>query len=236
MKFQQYITEENKIQTIHKGITDVYDNCMPFIKDLVQGGFDVTKKDDDLLYSARSKRDPIIKAPIRKGRKPRDMAPLRHEIFDRLLDKKFGIKGRSNALFCTGRYKTTLSYGGHGKVYMIFPVGKYKILWSDVIDDLYNSPVADMIFSEHLSAEPYSSKDEIKQAEQELNKDIISTYQTGNLMKAIRSGHEIMLNGKSYIGLDYDLFSNQIKFYITNFGTKKPTPEMLLQLTDLWPI
>jgi hypothetical protein len=237
MKLQQYLIEDNKIEIIHRGITAVYDNCMPFIKDLVKGGFDNTHRQDDLLYSGRNKTIPMFSSEIRKNRRPKDMQPFRHDTYDRLFNDKFGVKVRSNSLFCTGNYTEALSYGS-GLAYLIFPIGQYKVIWSDKVRDLYTDYIANKVFEKYPSMiDPTPpSREEIKKLDQELNKMIISTYHDGKLMGAIRSGHEIMLSGKGYIGLDYDLFSNQLKFYITNFKTKKPTPEILNQLTDLWPI
>jgi hypothetical protein len=243
MKFKQYIKESKKT-SIEYALTLIYDNCMPFIKDLVKGGF---KKTDDLMYSGRNETNSIIQKNVRKDRKPTDTKINRHVFLDNAFFEKFKIKGRSQTLFCTGDYNTSYNYN----TYLIFPINKYQILWSDKIKDTYKNPYVDMVFDKNkieiinIRNDQYKKTNDIKFAnnyilthkEEYLNKlktdvdkQIISTYHLGDVMKAIRSKHEIMVYTDKYIGLKRDEYHHIIRSYIAEFGIKYPTKENIQNL------
>jgi len=112
-------------------INTIYRDCRPFIKELTKG-----KYNGDLLYSGRRKGGDIIKSAVRSDRTPSDTPLEYHKKLDELFKKKVGFNARSNVLFCTGSVSQALDYSN--KVYIIFPIGKYKYTWSPVIKDLYD--------------------------------------------------------------------------------------------------
>jgi len=64
-----------------------------------------------------------------------DMPDNIHKALDIMFNKYYGWKARSNSIFCTGLRSDASEYGE--RVYLIFPVGKYKYLYNPYIPDLY---------------------------------------------------------------------------------------------------
>jgi len=140
MRYQEYLKEETynpHAKRLLPGMQTVYTHCMPYIKDLVKNGYSYLKKSDDLLYSGRKDDQLVINKYVRNDRNPTDTNYDLHLLYDKEFYKLFKVKSRSNAIFCTGSY---ISAGGYGNnVYIIFPAGKYEVVWSDNIRDLYSS-------------------------------------------------------------------------------------------------
>ncbi len=237
MRFQQYLTEGNLpgyIDTLQM----VYDNCMPFIKDLVKGGFSYYNSNDNLLMSGRNQKTPQISKSVRQNRRPRDTDPKVHKILDDAFNKEFKIKARSSTIFCSGDKSAASSYG---VIYLIFPIGKYEIIWSSEFRDLYNAsnqefyrPMKQMELGEVKAYRKYLDDKKNRDIEYKKLKVIydkemlkvadnyIKHYKKGDIVNAIRSNNEIMLYTKKYIGLrlyDYDYL---MKSYIDKMGTKYP--------------
>ena len=74
----------------------------------------------------------IIK--VRKDRKPRHLNILIHNIADEIFLELFGIKFRSQALFCTGDISEAFQYGN---VKCIEPIecDDFNVCWSPKIKD-----------------------------------------------------------------------------------------------------
>jgi hypothetical protein len=246
MKFKQYLTEET--YTVKTALEMIYTHSTPFIKDLLKDGFN-NKRYDELLYSGRHESRDMFVGAVRKNRRPVDTSQYQHELFDRLFYKKFGIKGRSQALFCTGNAGVARNYASGGSAYMIFPVGKYKFLWSHEVTDLYKNPYVDQIMEKYerligdteititqqKGLPPDEKRKQVeavrppleKKRDVELTHDILSTYTTKMLMKAIDTRHEIMLDTDRYVAIKYDMYHLAIKSYIATMKTKPPTIENL---------
>jgi hypothetical protein len=167
MRLQHHINENEGIPF------DILEKkCKPYLNDI--------SKNLEMMYSGRRiSKDWFIKK-VRGDREPRDMDWEIHRLLDDMFYKKFGWKARSNVVFVTGDVYETKHYGNP---YMIFPVGKYKFIYSDDIPDLYRR---------------INSKG--SWSESELSK-LVDTYQTGDINKAIDSESEIMLNCKEYIAI-----------------------------------
>jgi hypothetical protein len=231
---------------------------MPYIKDLVKGGFNYLEKSDDLLYSGRYSNDSIITKKVRTDRKSTDMNYDLHKMYDDIFYKKFKIYARSNAIFCSG---SMIVAGGYGStVYSIFPAGKYQVIWSDKIYDLYKNDVTtDILIKYNIKYRNYrmdildatnnstelkhllkklpqnmmSSNSEIKkQFFQEMDKKVLSTYHKGDIMKAIKSKNEIMLTCNYYIGLKNIDYNRVIRQYIEQNKTKFPEKEFFIEWYD----
>jgi hypothetical protein len=95
------------------------------------------------------------------------------------------VYARSNSLFCMNDRGNVLTYG---KLYVVFPIGKFDVIWSDEHKDLYNKGYMDW---------------ELSRYKQLFLNDYAKTYQKGNLLKAIQSKNEIMLLCKKYYILTY---------------------------------
>jgi len=94
---------------------------------------------------------------------------------------KFGIRFRSQSVFCTGDIKSALEYG---KVAIIEPIGHFEICWSPKCYDLIE--IEDFTW---MSVEEFIIENE---------------YQIGNLQQAIESGKEIMLFCEKYKVSSYE--------------------------------
>lgn len=121
MRFYNYLTEE-KPEIIIKSIED---KCQPFLKDW-NGNF--------FLYSGRRKINDFTIKKIRKNRKPSDTPLEVHNLIDDWFYKNFGVRARSNSIFCI--YNKSQEF--YGTPHIVFPIGKYTSLYSYDIVDLYN--------------------------------------------------------------------------------------------------
>lgn len=74
------------------------------------------------------------KFTVRKARKPLDTPLDVHKEFDKIFKKHFGWKSRSEGLLTTGDKKVA---GSYGTPYKIFPIGKFRFVWSENVHDLY---------------------------------------------------------------------------------------------------
>ncbi len=257
MRYKQYLNEgyNPHAEELLKGLQVVYTHCMPYIKDLVKGGYDYIHKDMDLLYSGRNNNEPILPKDVRKDREPLDTDSDLHQILDDMMYKKFKMRGRSNSIFCTGDF---LMAGGYGSnVYLIFPANKYQVLWSDSIRDLYNDRRT--MFIAHLDREYLEYRNKIlmgadpnkidglimslptniyalpdtheykKKLINNLNKKVMSTYHKGDIIGAIKSKNEIMVSCKYYIGLKHSDYNRVIKQYIHQKGITFPDKDVFYE-------
>lgn len=81
-------------------------------------------------------------------------------------------------------------------------------------------------FNETLESRAWDKAEELRNdQESEFERQIVRSYNLGDLKKAIMSGNEIMLSGKSYIAVRYD-FLPFILRYMQVHGPKKPTIDL----------
>ncbi len=254
MRFKQYLTEGNKLP-VETVLTMVYDKSKPFIKDLVKGGFSYYNKQDSLMMSGRKGYDPTITKKVRQDRSSKDTPEDTHKLMDNEFNKKFGIKARSQTIFCTGDLHTARGYGS--TVYLIFPIGKYEIIWSPKYRDLYNdtnsifyNPMKDLEKSEikiwrewgengkndkeREDAEFKKASDTYNKRMDSISKEVVSSYQKDNIVQALRSTNEIMLYTKQYIGFRRNDWDFILKSYIDKFGVKYPTKENIEKWFELY--
>lgn len=133
MKFKKFLNEEEEQSYItDEQIELIAKDCKPFLKEFFQSN------SPNFLYSGRNSKELFLKKTIRKDRRPLNTKEPIQEKFDELFYKKFGVKPRSGGMFCTGNDATAMSYG---KLYDVFPIGKYKIVWHKDIKDLFGDYV-----------------------------------------------------------------------------------------------
>lgn len=116
--------------------------CKPFLKEL-----STRNRNKLVLLRGASSNKRWEKRSVRTDRYPKDMESQWHEAFDEVFDTEFDFKARSQGLFCTGKHSVAGGYGDN--VYIIFPIGKYKYIWSHSITDLY-SEVSDGSGNQYL--------------------------------------------------------------------------------------
>lgn len=131
MRFKEYI---NEIRSIHGDVP-------------AQSSFDLEKFTKDcapfLLALKGSKFlawHGTIAAPaewelitLHAVRAPRDTPRNFHNSVDNILESKFGWRARSSSIFTNG---STLVADSYGEPCAVFPVGKFKSLWSPDVSDL----------------------------------------------------------------------------------------------------
>jgi len=316
MRLKKYIIETVDIgnRVSFEELLDIlWRKCNPFLKDLLRPGWN-----GEFLYSGRNKTQDVFIGKVRSNRKPSDTNEKIHEILDEIFYDQFGFNARSNVIFCTGSYSEAADYGN---VYIIFPMNKYKFVYSDTIRDLYNIVrtdgagrdniqsfddfresrledyteearsvlersyedqysedldghweyhdfdvdvelpygvdkeeaidhikniidgedgeynreflewVPDMELDEfvedNLSDELDSYEDQIQYEYEEYLKNslediILSEYKNDNIINAIESDNEIMVNCKTYIAVDYNKYYKALKSYYKMNGYKEP--------------
>lgn len=206
MKFKKWLTEEDNINDV---IEDIEDSCQPYLKDLQS-----IKRSPGLLFSGRNSRENFIKNRIRKNRRPKDMPEEIHDLLNDKFKEKFGINLRSETLFCYPDAEPTAEFGS---VYIIFPIGKYQIYWSPSVQDLFRN-LADRV--------GWNTLDDFEGDEQktiDTIENVVSTYQKGNLKKALSSNvvTEIMLHCNEYIGVSYKYIEEILLFLRDNYDFYK---------------
>ncbi|MFW6129888.1 MAG: hypothetical protein ACOC56_01815, partial [Atribacterota bacterium] len=88
------------------------------------------------LYRGYKKVGKVFKIKPRTNRIPRNTSLLVHDILDEKFKKKFGWKARSEGVFVVGNASEAGTYS-MGEVFLFFPAGNYKYIWSPTINDLY---------------------------------------------------------------------------------------------------
>jgi hypothetical protein len=77
----------------------------------------------------------FFKKSVRKDRKPLTTNPLIHNILDRVFEKVWGWKVRSQGLFASCDIRDAGYYGGGERKFYCFPCGEWEYLWSPYIGD-----------------------------------------------------------------------------------------------------
>jgi len=126
------LTEYIENDDIVTGLKLIEKNCKPFLKEWLTSQ---NKNDIRYLFSGRDSHIDFEKKSVRVNRTPLSTNISIHKSFDNAFKKEFGWNARSNSIFCTGREDVAASYGDN--LYVIFPIGKYKYLWSSRVGDLF---------------------------------------------------------------------------------------------------
>jgi hypothetical protein len=166
----------------------------------------------------------IGKVTARKNRKPKDTPQKTHELLDALFFKKFGWKVRSEGIFTNPQPGTVMPYGAYA--YAFFPIGKYRYVWSDRVEDLFSQMYRENLTpdkADHLYSEVFGNKEvllptfrETHYEEMEKYKKwfldpngwfaevleradkILNTYQDNQLGRALAHKFEVTFDCKKY--------------------------------------
>jgi hypothetical protein len=153
--------------------------------------------------SGRRKRTAIIdKKTTRKDRNPLDTPKPLHELMDDFFYKKFGVKSRSNAIFCSFNPNLVDDFG---TTHLIFPIGKYKAVSSDYIEDIYNriDIIFKMITGGGISVRRFAAVDE--EDLEWLKREILTLLKDSSYTdKLIFHNNEIMVTCKEYYIVNKD--------------------------------
>jgi hypothetical protein len=202
MRLQQYITESTELtpENWEELKSAINKDCKPFIKEI--------KGANNLLLRGVKPYDvPMVfkTKTVRKDRKPRLVDKELHKRIGKLSKKLFGWNIREEGIFTTISFSVARHWG---QPIIVFPIGKFKYVWSDDVKDLYYgydtyNPIYDY-FGDEI-------KDHVVQSNEEVWKNIIEPavkgYHTTNLKQYLNSS----INNISECIINCD------KYYIINF-------------------
>jgi hypothetical protein len=141
---------------------------------------------------------------VRKDRKPSDTHIVTHRRFDRWFYQHFGIRARSEAVFCVGERGRT-STVQYGDPYIIFPIGEFKYIWSPKITDLYGE-TSGMDFDKDEDGDPVYDPDA------EVDKVLSGYgYTDKGFATAVQSRSEVMIECDRYYAFDYKIYHELLK-------------------------
>ncbi len=207
-KFTNYLSE-NMTATPDDIRETLTANCLPFIKSLKR-----CPSYPQMLYSGRTENKVIIKNKVRQDRRPKDTPIEIHKAFDNRLHKEFGIKARSQCIFTTVNLSLADFYGIS---YAVFPVGRFEVIWSPQIPDLYgdildflNRPENSHMLSSDLRYD-LSLEKELKYLDGYLMDELVNfienkfpmkkIYKKGDLCQALNYDNEVMIHCKEWVGI-----------------------------------
>ena len=154
-------------------------NCKPYLRENYSPILDLP------LYRGVKTNKAVFKRDVRlENRKPLDNREVVHQGLNDVFKERFGEEFR-NSLFATGDITEASNYGN---VYYIFPIGEFSYLWSPDVYDIYG----EWLEMELENARPIEFINNMRKKEWKHNTE---------LLKAIRSGREIMIRCKSYYGV-----------------------------------
>lgn len=245
MRFQTYMTESSGVTAIEEAWDEILPDIQPYLKEL-------RKYDNDRLAVRGMKvvKMQPFKEAVRKDRKPRDTPIQIHDATNKYFGKKYGFKARSQGMFAKGGEPNG---GGdvseYGYRYAVFPIGKYKYLWSPDVEDLINEIDAQWAISV-MFTEPEYQKDTLeimgvkkmsfndrskirddlmkgkmtKKLVPQLEKVIKDRlndfmYTKENLHQALEYEHEIMFDCKKYWAIPCEDFKSYRRLWELVFNT-----------------
>lgn len=126
MRFQRFINE-NVEESLERKKDNIINACQPFLKMLKKTGY-------NFLYSGRQTSKDVYKRKVRKNRRPSDTPQEIHDVVDNIFKREFGVRARGNSMFASVEWRAVRYYGAP---YYLFPVGKYKLIWSSKVPDLF---------------------------------------------------------------------------------------------------
>ncbi len=182
------------------------------VKEIIKSNIPFKSIDPNINMVIKSTRD---------NRNPVDTPKGIHNKIDNLFYDKFGSHLRSKSVFTFPDIDLNKSYGDQ---WMVFPIGKYEIFWSNEISDLWN--YLDKIWittprgSFQVSQYHLWENDEVAEMESSrLFADIVDKYTEGHMDEVIENPFiendlkEVMIDCKQYF-LIHEVFDIPISFYV----------------------
>lgn len=111
----------------------ILQRCKPFLekfKESYTNGVRKTLRRGMLIQP----EDTFTRIKAKKDRTPVNTKKVIHELVDDWFNDKFGIRARSQAFFCTS---DTYQAQEYGFPFLVFPEGKFQIIHSDKVKDLF---------------------------------------------------------------------------------------------------
>lgn len=192
------------IHLANKTLLYIKDNCSPWLNQTKNGKY-VVFRGDQFVYSGNA----VALKKVRPNRRPSDTNLESHKVMVNLINKLGLTANRHNSAFVTSNFEEALAYGNYG--YVTMPVGEFNYTWNPKISDFFveiidgDSRWKKLMYSTNTPLKHLLSSDD------ELSK-IIRSYQgdDGSLLKAIKSGNEIMIKAEAIILIDPNFY----QFYV----------------------
>ena len=162
-------------------IKELESKCGPFLGELKRSG------SFPVFRGTQTKQPTNIKnlyhKITRKDRRPKDTPSDTQKSLDELFYEYFEIEPRKNGVFTTKNYGVASGYSDIHRdgSEIFFPIGEYKYIWSEQVDDLYSAleDIADE-FPEELD------RFSIGETDIDIFRDLISTYEMDSIELAER--------------------------------------------------
>lgn len=205
MRLYNYINEARGISP--NELPQAISKCQPFIKDISK------YSQLNFLWSGRKGKPHVFYGRVRTNRKPKDTPKEIHDVLDQAFEDNFGVKARSQSIFCSIQPQKAKEYG---TPYIILPIGKYKTIWSSQVDDLYiyleqyiqNELDIGGAFQGWDDSEPEDREEVLNFLEENLPDAIRRWYTDEFYMKGIGSRlrwkQEVMLVCQEYLAISED--------------------------------
>ena len=213
MRLQQYITESTELTTKNweKLKSDINKDCKPFIKE-IKGANNL------LLRGVNQSVVPTVFTVknVRKDRKPRMIDKELHKKIGELSKKLFGWNIREEGIFTTISYEAARHWG---HPIIMFPIGKFKYVWSDDVEDLYYgydiyNPIYDYFDDDVVQSNEEVWEDTIEPA--------VKRYHTTNLKQYLNSStnniSECIINCDKYYMINFEWLETLKGYYCQGKG------------------
>lgn len=207
--FKQFISEDKDFVVKNRELIPedkerfaklVNEKCKPFLKECGE----LTMQ--HLLYRGIEIPDFKFIKTVRTDRQPKDTNKILHVWLDNWFNENFGVRYRTNAMFCTGDIKQTKEYG---EPCVVFPIGDFKFVWSPHVEDLY-----ERIGIYGNAIQRYKRQDDpkgLEETHQKIIKRLEDAHYTDNFLReAIDSDCEIMMSCKEYLYVPEWLFTGDL--------------------------
>jgi hypothetical protein len=119
----------------------IFKDCVPYLKQArIRVDRNNIRRSTGLLWRgmkglAGDSSNPCMRLAGNRERKPSDTNLALHAILDTHLFKHFGFHYRSKGVFCSNSPVQASGYSSD--LYLIFPIGHFKYVWSDTLYDAY---------------------------------------------------------------------------------------------------
>ena len=203
MRFKQYLTEDMSTANWDDIKTTLNRDCKPFISNL-RGVKQLLLR--GVSSGVMPSRNYEINT-IRKDRKPRLVSKELHDLMGKYSKKKFGWNIRKEGLFTSKSKNDVRSWG---TTVIVFPIGKFKYVWSNDVDTLYG------YYDDYLYIDITFENDIIPE---------IDKYNTTNLNKYLSTYNsdysECIIGGSKYYTLSMEWYETLLRYYSTSMDKKE---------------
>ena len=199
---------------VEKFLEEIKKDCQPFLKLLKENEHVQSwgNKLKPILYRGIKNREgDFLKEKVRKERQSLDSGKhVDIKVMDDLFEEKFGIRPRSEGVFCSFDITQADRYGD---IFMIFPIGDFDYIindqWTDTMDawlwylDDAKDDLSDEEYKEFI--EKWGELDSNKKIPSKYVKHVVdSHYYNDKFEHGIKHGTEMMVVCDEYYAIRYD--------------------------------